>query len=219
MKKLLLFISLLFGSAYTTLAQDIVVKKNGDVLRATILGTDFMSVRYSVNEAAPVISGLKDVKEFVWNGETYITKTFFGSKKAVDRFVRIVETGIVNLYSIGGTLSTENAPEPVRKGPRISVGLGTGGGSGVGGGVNFGRQNTPQSNLPKQVKTSYFIEKPGSGPILELNLENMTGLRSILQQKLGDDERIASRIKTLTELDGKELIALIATYNAAKVTP
>ncbi|RYY10518.1 MAG: hypothetical protein EOO04_36765, partial [Chitinophagaceae bacterium] len=78
------------------------MKQNGEVLRGTILVADHRSVKFSVEEGAVIVGTLKEIKQFVWNGETYIIKTLFGTKKSEDVFVRIVESGKVNLYAIGG---------------------------------------------------------------------------------------------------------------------
>ncbi len=206
----------LISLVITGFSQDIIVKNNGSVLRATILGTDFKSVKYSVDDAAPVISGMKDIKEFVWNGETYIIKTFFDKKKAEDKFVRIIETGVVNLYSMGGTISTEIAPERSSSRPRFSVGVGSGGGAGLGGNINFGGNRGDVAPRPTNVKTAYFIEKPGTGAIQEVMLNNINGTKALLMQKLGDDIDLAGRIKNLEELDGKGLIAYVKAYNEGR---
>lgn len=215
-----LFYSLCFIICFATFgyAQDIVVKKNNDVIRCTILGTDFKSVRYSVDDAIPVISTIKDVKEFVWNGESYIIKTFFDKKKAEDFFVKIIETGVINLYAIGGTISSGVPVEKVKSKPQVQIGIGSGGmsGLGLGGGINIGRNRVEQAPTSTTVKTRYYIEKPGTGAIQEVNLNNLSATKSLLLLKLGDDADLAERIKNIDELDGKGLIAFIIAYNSAR---
>lgn len=135
-----LFISLLCLTL-KSYSQDIIVKTNGDILRGTILGTDYTVLKYTLDDKTQIISGMKEVKQFVWNAETFIIKTFFGKKKAEDRFVKIIETGKVNLYAIGGNNVAAAPQEPrVKVRPNIGIGMGSGGGmgGGVGGTISFG---------------------------------------------------------------------------------
>ncbi|RZL07633.1 MAG: hypothetical protein EOO89_22765 [Pedobacter sp.] len=203
-------------SPFIGLTQDIIVKSNGDVLRGTIKGTDFTSVKYSIEEGPDIIGGIKDIKQFVWNGETYIIKTFFNGKRADDRFVRIVETGKVNLYSVGGVFAAPAASEPrVKVRPTIGIGTGTGGfGGGVGGSITIGggrRNDLPAST--GRSKLFYFIEKPGTGALQEVSIGDAEKTRNLLLQKLGDDEDLSGRIKASESFDGKLLTAFVKAYN------
>lgn len=204
-------------SVSTACSQDILVHSNGDIERTTILGTDFSSVKYTLGDGSSAVLGLKELKEFVWNGETYVKKTFFDQKKAQDRFAKLIETGTVNLYAIGGANNVPSAPESrVKVRPSIGIGTGTGGmGGGIGGSISFGggRSEAPVS---RSSKTFYFIEKPGTGAIQEVPVTDTRKTAAILLQKLGDDADLADRIKNTDEFTSSALIAFIKAYNANK---
>lgn len=213
MKRLLLLLLCAFSSFAH--AQDVIVHANGDIERTTILGTDYSSVKYTLGDGSAAILTLKQVKEFMWNGETYIKKTFFDQKKAYDRFVKVIELGKVNLYAIGGSNQVTSAPESrVKVRPNFGVGMGTGGlGGGIGGTISIGGGRSEVSQ-PRSTRTFYFVEKPGSGPILEVPVTDTRKTSAILLQKIGDDTDLASRIKETDEFTASALIAFIKAYNA-----
>lgn len=171
----------------------------------------------------------KDIKEFMWNGETYISKPFVVKKDMEYRFFKAVELGTVNLYTIGGKVQVE---EPVQKKGRFrpSIGIGTGGGGfggmGMGGGISIGGggggrvQDSAQPRV--LIPTTYYIERIGTGPLVEIFAENgdqaarVPTVKGILLQKLNNDEELAEQIKAASSFDGKSLTALISTYNSRK---
>lgn len=205
-------------SLLTVHAQDILVHSNGDIERTTILGTDFSSVKYTLGDGSAAVLGLKELKEFVWNGETYTKKTFFDQKKAQDRFAKVIELGTVNLYAIGGANNVASAPESrVKVRPSIGIGTGTGGmGGGIGGSISIGGGRRAQEPVSRGSKTFYFIEKPGTGAIQEVPVSDTRKTAAILLQKLGDDTDLAERIKGTDEFTSNALIAFIKAYNANK---
>ena len=222
-KYLILFV--LASTAQYALAQDIIVIKEGNYIRGTIKATNFSSVILKNEDESIVQYEAKDIKEFVWNGETYVSKPIVSGKKMEFRFFRLLEQGAVNLYSIGGNTMAQEPPQKRTKvRPQVSVGGGTGGlGGGVGAGISFGGGGGSSADQPKRViPTTYFIEKIGTGPLMEVPADGSTvegkiqHIKNILLQKLTNDEDLAERIKATETFDGKLLRAFIAAYNSMK---
>jgi hypothetical protein len=204
-------------------AQDAVVIASGDFVRGTIQGTNFSTVILKNDDETIVQYKASDIKEFLWNGETYVSKPIVIKKKMEHRFFKIIEQGAVNLYAIGGTTSIEQPqPKRARIRPSVGVGTGTGGFGGVGGGVGIsfggGRRNDAEQ-VNRNLPTSYFIEKFGTGPMQEIPADggNSSGktelIKSILLQKLTNDEDLAERIKATETFDAKLIKAFVAAYN------
>ncbi|MDN3587735.1 hypothetical protein QWY86_13715 [Pedobacter aquatilis] len=224
--KFFLFSILLSVFVYSANAQDFVIKNNDDVIRGTIKGTDYFSVFISANDEADVILLAKDVKNFFWNGNSYISKGFANKKNFEYRFVKVIETGTVNLYSFGGgTLVPAKKEKNVRFRPSVGIGTGTGGfgGMGMGGGISIGggRNSAPEPPIGAPV-VRYFIEKPGTGPLQEIPIKAITEderkieVRSILLQKLGDQTALRAKIETNTSLNSKDVVEFIKEYNEVK---
>ncbi|WP_231425794.1 hypothetical protein [Pedobacter sp. Leaf250] len=226
MKFLSTILFLLF-TANTISAQDFIVKNNDDVIRGTIKGTDYYSVYISANDEADVILPAKDVKNFFWNGNSFLSKGFANGKNFEYRFVKLIELGAVNLYSFGGgTLVPAVKEKKVKFRPSIGIGTGTGnfGGMGMGGGIGVGLDN--RNAAPERPAGApairYFIEKPGSGPLQEVPMKAITdedktaNVKTILLQKLGDNLSLKSKVESSTALNSREVIELIKEYNAAK---
>ncbi len=213
----------LVSLGHIVLAQDAVIIEDGNFVRGTVQGTDFETVRILLDDKTVAEYKAKDIKEFLWNGETYISKPIVFKKKMEFRFFRMEEMGAVNLYSMGNT-AVEEAPEKrVKVRPSIGVGLGSGGygGVGLGGGITFGGGGRRESNSKgvKKGKVAYFIERLGTGPLQEIPLdgssENKTEqIKAILLQKLSNDEDLAERIKETDSFDAKNVLAFVTAYNA-----
>jgi len=205
-------------------AQDAVVISDGNFVRGTIQGTDFSTVILKNDDETISQYKAKDIKEFLWNGETYISKPIVVKKRMEHRFFQVIERGTVNLYSIGGNAAAD-APQPKRARIRPSVGIGggTGGFGGLGGGVGItlgGGGRNRDDNQPRQAgPTAYFLERYGSGPMVEIpvnagNSDNKNQLvKNALLQKLTNDEDLAERIKATESFDAKLIKAFVAAYN------
>ncbi|WP_316737975.1 hypothetical protein [Pedobacter aquatilis] len=220
------FAAIFIFSIFSANAQDFIVKNNDDVIRGTIKGTDYFSVYISANDEADVILLAKDVKNFFWNGNSYISKGFANKKNFEYRFVKVIEMGTVNLYSFGGgTLVPAKKEKNVRFRPSVGIGTGTGGfgGMGMGGGISIGggRNNAPEPPVGAPV-VRYFIEKPGTGPLQEIPIKAITEdarkieVRSILLQKLADQPSIRAKIEASATLNSKDVIDLVREYNEVK---
>ncbi|MFW0714840.1 hypothetical protein [Pedobacter sp. N23S346] len=206
-------------------AQDFIVKNNDDVIRGTIKGTDYFSVFISANDQQEVILPAKDVKNFFWNGDAFLSKGFANGKNFEYRFVKVIELGTVNIYSFGGgTLVPAVKEKKVRFRPSVGIGAGTGGfgGMGVGGGISIGggRSGAPVRSGAAAIR--YFIEKPGTGPIQEVPMKAITdedkkaSVKAVLLQKLGDQPELKSKIETATDLNSRDVVGWVQEYNAIK---
>jgi hypothetical protein len=222
LQAILLVFLVLLGS--TTFAQDAVIIEDGNFVRGTVQGTDFATVRILLDDKTVADYKAKDIKEFLWNGDAYISKPVVLKKKMEFRFFKVEELGAVNLYSMGNTSVEETPEKRVKVRPSIGVGLGSGGygGFGLGGGITFGggggrRDGSKQSG--KNGRAVYYIEKPGTGPLQEIPLDGTSAgkteqVKTILLQKLTNDEDLAERIKATESFDAKSVQAFVSAYNA-----
>ncbi len=200
-------------------AQDAVLISEGNFVRGEIKGTDFQTVVIQEEDGSLRQFKAKDIQSFLWNGDSYVSKPILMKKKAEVWFFRVLEEGKVNLYVIGLTSGTPVQAPKVKSKPAISVGVGTGGfGSGLGGGVTFGGgRPRPEEQALKAMPLSFFIEKPGSGPIQELPLASgrQSQLKAILLSKLSGDDDLTENIRATDEFSEKTVVALIRSYNAS----
>jgi len=221
MKTLQLF--LLFIAINANLfAQDAIVISEGNFVRGVVKGTNYTMVAFQPDDQPLVQYQAKDIESFVWNGETYVSKPILVKKKLEIRFFKIIETGTINLYSLGDkNVTTQPQQARVKVRPTFGVGMGTGGfGGGLGGGISIGgggnRRDSEVMANPTNGKVYYFIEKPGSGPMQEAVLENTNGMKTLLLQKFTHDEDLTERIKGTEGFTDANLIAFVKAYNASK---
>jgi hypothetical protein len=220
-------LSLLLMLAFLgTQAQDAITISPGNFIRGTIQGTDYATVVMKNDDESITQYKAKDIQEFLWNGETFISKPIVIKKKMEFRFFKVVELGAVNLYTIGGgkTNAADAEPKRARIRPSFGVGGGTGGFGGMGGGVGItlggGGRNRPEAQSGQSGPATYFIEKFGTGPIQELPVEAGNSdhknqlIRNVLLQKLTNDDDLAERIKATESFDAKLVRAFIAAYNS-----
>lgn len=224
--KIFNFFILFFSIVFTASAQDFIVKNNDDVIRGTIKGTDYFSVFISANDEADVILPAKDVKNFFWNGNSFVSKGFANGRNFEYRFVKVIEMGAVNLYSFGGgTLVPEAKQKKVKFRPSIGIGTGTGGygGMGMGGGISIGSGRNAAPERPAGAPVvRYFIEKPGAGPLQEVPMKAITednkklDVKNILLQKVGDQPDLKAKIESGTDFNSRDVIEWVKEYNSTK---
>ncbi|RZK19644.1 MAG: hypothetical protein EOO86_06975 [Pedobacter sp.] len=210
----------------SSVAQDFIVKNNDDVIRGTIKGTDYFSVYISANDEADVILPAKDVKNFFWNGNSFMSKGFANGKNFEYRFVKVIELGTVNLYSFGGgTLVPAVKEKKVKFRPSVGIGTGTGGfgGMGMGGGISIGGGRNAAPERPAGAPAiRYFIEKPGTGPLQEIPMKAITdedkkaNVKNILLQKMSDQPNLKTKIESTAEFNSRDVIELVKEYNSTK---
>lgn len=211
-------------ATFVATAQDAIVISDGNFVRGTIQGADFSTVMLKNDDNGALTPyKAKDIKEFLWNGDTYVSKPIVVKKRMEIGFFKLIERGTVNLYSVGGNSAVEEPQaKRARIRPSIGIGGGTGGFGGLGGGVGItlGGGRNREDNQPRQVgPTAYFVERFGTGPMVELpvnagNSENKNQLiKNALLQKLSNDEDLAERIKATETFDAKLIRAFVAAYN------
>ncbi len=216
----ILFLFFIFSAKL--FAQDAILISEGNFIRGIIKGTNYSMVALQQEDETIVQYQAKDIQSFVWNGETYVSKPILVKKKLETRFFKLIENGAVNLYSFGDKKITEQPQQArVKVRPTFGVGMGTGGfGGGLGGGISIGsgggRRDTETVSNPTNGKVFYYIEKPGSGPMQEVVLENTSATKTILLQKLSSDEDLAQRISGSESFTDLNLIAFVKAYNASK---
>ena len=228
--KTIKYLSILLLFSLLTLrvsAQDAVIISDGNFIRGTVQGTDFQTVGIKTDDGEVQQFKAKDIKEFMWNGETYVSKTFVTNKKTDYRFFKVVEAGAVNLYSMGGSTGTPKKKRSrLRFSPSIGIGIGTGGysGIGLGGGVSFGgRRDEEQTEVVRP--GLYYIEKPGTGDMLEITPDannsdaNTAYIKSTLLAKFSDDKDLTERVQGLNSFDTKTIQSLVKAYNTVHQQP
>lgn len=221
MKALPVFLFMLFLNV-SLHAQDAVLISEGNFIRGVIKGTNYSSVSIEKDDQTIVQFQAKDIQSFIWNGETYVSKPILVKKKLETRFFKLIEGGAVNLYSFGDKKITQQPQQnKVKIRPTFGVGMGTGGfGGGLGAGISIGsgggRRDAETETNPTNGKVFYYIEKPGVGPMQEVVLENTSAVKTILLQKLSNDEDLADRIKNSENFSDLNLIAFIKAYNSGK---
>lgn len=217
MKQLLIAAILIFFS-FRVDAQDAVLISEDNFVKGVIQGTDLLTVSILTEDQNVVQYKAKDIQLFVWNGDTYASKPIVIKKKMEYRFFKLIEGGTVNLYAYGDRGIIEQ-PAQQRTKIRPSIGIGVGGGGGLGGGVSIGfggRRNEDQADPVAKGKVFYFLEKPGTGPMQEVNLENTNAVKKLLLQKLTNDEDLAQSINATESFDAKNLAAYVKAYNTGK---
>ena len=204
-------------------AQDAILISEGNFVRGVIKGTNFISVALEQEDQTIVEYQAKNIQSFIWNGETYVSKPIVVKKKMEFRFFKVIETGTINLYSFGDQAVVAQAPQPrVKVRPSIGVGMGSGGfGGGIGGGITIGgggRRDEEQSARAVKGKVSYFIEKPGTGPMQEVVLDagKVSSVKALLVQKMSNDEDLVQSINATESFDEKNLTAYVKAYNSHK---
>jgi hypothetical protein len=199
-------------------AQDVVIIDSVNNVRGTIKGTDFFTVTLEKDDKSQVVYKAKDVQEFLWNGETYLSKMVMNKNKMEARFFKVLEMGAVNFYSIGEGSAVEPKQNRVRVMPQVGIGIGSGGygGVGFGGGISIGGGGGRRDNAKSNRRALYFIEKPGSGPMQEIQFNagnSKERIQEILLSKLNNDEDLAERIKDTDKFDAKSVAAYVKAYN------
>lgn len=222
---ILLFSVITFAAS----AQDAVVIDTGNFIRGTIQGTDYQIVVLKKDDGSTQQFQAKDIKEFLWNGVTFVSRPFVANKRTDYRFFKLVETGNVNLYAMGGSTVVEKKRRRVSFAPSLGIGVGVGSGGysgvGLGGGVSFGigggRRNDDDDQQRRDRRALYYIEKPGTGEMLEITPDNENSeantqyIKDALLEKLSDDTDLAERIKNMDTFNVKTIQSLVKTYNLA----
>ena len=210
----------------TAAAQDAVVIEDGNFIRGTVQGTDYQTVSIKTDDGEVKIFNAKDIKQFLWDGETFVSMPFVIHKHTDYRFFKLIEGGAVNLYSMGGHAGPEKTKRNrVRVMPSFGLGIGTGGfgsGIGFGGGLSIlgggGRRDDDQPRPDRHAL--FYIEKPGFGDMQEITPDpdnsdaNYDYIKKTLLNMLSDDNDLTDRIQHMDNFDMKAIDSLVRAYNA-----
>lgn len=221
--KLFKFFSIFFLFSAKLIAQDAVLISEGNFVRGVIQGTNFQVVAIQLEDNKMAQYTADKIESFIWNGQTYVSKPILLNKKPEMRFFKLIESGTVNLYTYGEKqkIQQEVVQRPKIR-PSFGVGMGSGGfGGGMGGGISIGggggaRRDTEQPiNGNVNGKVTYFLERPGTGPMSEISLDEakINTVKSLLLVKLNNDQDLAERIKSTVIFDEKNLPAFVKAYN------
>lgn len=206
-------------------AQDAVVIEDGNFIRGTVQGTDYVSVSIKTDDGEVKVFNAKDIKQFLWDGETYYSMPFVIHKQTEFRFFKLLEGGAINLYAMGGHAGPDKQKHRsggLRVMPSIGLGFGTGGfGSGIG--LNFiggggGRRDDAPPGPDRHAL--YYIEKPGFGDMQEITPDpnnsdaNYNYIKTTLLDKMADDNDLVNRIQHMDNFDVKAIQSLIRSYNS-----
>jgi len=223
--KLHILFFLLLGITASVSAQDAVIISEGNFVRGTVQGTNNAVVRIKLDDESIAEYKAKDVQEFLWNGNTYVSKPILIRNNMETRFFKVEELGAVNLYSISSSNTMAAAPRKrSRIAPSVGVGVGTGtygSGVGFGGGISIDLSKHRQDDYVQPAgRDFYYLEKPGTGPLLVVPLSSNADdkteqIRAALIQKLGDDQDLAGRINQTEDFDIQGVKAYVNAYNTA----
>ncbi|KEQ31411.1 hypothetical protein [Pedobacter antarcticus] len=223
---LLSFFSIL---SLSTFAQDAIIISPGNFIRGTIQGTDYKTVGMKNDEGTLNQYQAKDIQEFQWNGETYVSKAFVSNSKTDYRFFKLIEHGNINLYTMGGKTSAKTKPKKkIQFSPSIGLGIGSGGyrGFGMGGGISFGggRRDDDAQARPDRRALIYIASAKTPDTILEItpdgdqSEQNSNYIRTTLSEYMSDDQDLVNRLKDTKKFDAKTIISFVKAYNSVHST-
>lgn len=223
---LLSFFSIL---SLSTFAQDAIIISPGNFIRGTIQGTDYKTVGMKNDEGTLNQYQAKDIQEFQWNGETYVSKPFVSNNKTDYRFFKLIEHGELNLYTMGGKTSAKTKPKKkIQFSPSIGLGIGSGGyrGFGMGGGISFGggRRDDDGEAKPDRRALIYIASNKTPDTILEItpdgdqSEQNSNYIRSTLTEYMSDDQDLINRLKDTKKFDAKTIVSFVKAYNSVHST-
>lgn len=194
---------LLFVSA--GYSQDYVVTSAGDTLRGKIVGLTSSSLKIKTEEKRTIKLDPQQAKELSDDGTSYLSRQVYHKNGNAWRFLRLVDSGAVNLMTLDDGYS-----------PSVSVSSGfTGGGvigglGGLGVSVGSGRGKAP----------AYYVEKNGTSAVLrDVVTRFMAGdsrkqeVAGILLSVMGDIPEVADKINNTSRFTEKTLRELVYDYN------
>lgn len=207
-------------------AQDAIILSPGNFIRGTIQNTDFKTVDIRTDDGSIKQFTAKDIQEFLWNGQTFVAKPFISNNKTDYRFFKLIESGEINLYSMGerNPVNDKAKKKRIRFSPSFGLGVGTGGyrGFGFGGGITFGgsrAENEPEAKSDRRALI-YIDSADDPETMLEItpdqdqNTENTNYIKDTLIKYMYKDQDLVNRIKNVENIDIKTIISFIQAYNS-----
>lgn len=224
--KYISIVSFLFLLSANIYAQDAVIISPGNFVRGTIQQTDYKTVYIKTDEGTINQYIAKDIQEFLWNGETYLSKPFVNNNRTDYRFFKLIEDGGINLYTMGEKTSgvEKSKKKRIRFSPSIGIGIGSGGyrGFGMGGDISFGGGHRDDQLPIKHGHRPLIYISSAKSPetILEitpdedLSEQNSAYIRNTLIQYMLPDKDIIERLKQTKSFDTKTIVSFVQAYNA-----
>jgi len=196
------FFTVLLLSVSVAYSQDYVLTSEGDTLRGKITALTSSSLKIKTEDKRTVKLNPEKVLRLSDNGTSYLSRQVYHKQGSVWRFLRLVDSGAVNLLTLDDGYS-----------PSVSVSSGVFGGGMMGGlGVSLGsgRGKSP----------SYYIERNGEDTVLkDVITRFMAGesrkqeVTEILLSIMGDIPEIAGKINNASRFTEKTLRDLVYEYN------
>lgn len=196
------FFTVLLLSVSAAYSQDYVLTSEGDTLRGKITALTSSSLKIKTEDKRTVKLSPEKVLRLSDNGASYLSRQVYHKQGSVWRFLRLVDSGAVNLLTLDDGYS-----------PSVSVSSGVFGGGMMGGlGVSLGsgRGKSP----------AYYVEKDGENTILkDVVTRFMAGdsrkqeVTEILLSVMGDIPEIADKINNASRFTEKTLRDLVYDYN------
>lgn len=202
-KKLLVLVVLFLALAPNVFSQDFVITSEGDTIKGIVSLVSNDALKIKTTEKKTVKLKSTQVKKVYTDRTIYLSREILKSG-STPKFVRIVDSGAVNLLTLDGGSSS---------GVRVSTGLYGGiGGISVGGGP----QRSP----------SFYVEKSGEVTVLkDVITRLMAGenrrneVIEILLDVMGDDPELAKRISASTKFTEKLIRDFVYEYNFYQKKP
>jgi len=196
------FFTVLLLSVSAAYSQDYVLTSEGDTLRGKITELTSSSLKIKTEDKRTVKLSPEKVLRLSDNGASYLSRQVYHKQGSVWRFLRLVDSGAVNLLTLDDGYS-----------PSVSVSSGVFGGGMMGGlGVSLGsgRGKSP----------AYYVEKDGENTVLkDVVTRFMAGdsrkleVTEILLSVMGDIPEIADKINNASRFTEKTLRDLVYDYN------
>lgn len=202
--KIVSFALLLF-SASSAYSQDYVLTSDRDTLNGKITSLTSASLKIKTEDKRTIKLNPQQVLRLSDDGTNYLSRQVDHKSGTVWRFLRLVDSGAVNLMTLDDGYSPSVSVSSGVLGGGVMGGLG-----GLGVSVGSGRGKSP----------AYYVEKNGESTILkDVVTRFMAGesrkqeVTEILLSIMGDIPEIADKINSTSRFTEKTLRDLVYDYN------
>lgn len=186
-------------------SQDRVITSEGDTLQGRISGLTSTSLKIKTADKRSLKLKPQQVLRLSFEGVSYLSRQINHKSGDVWRFLRLVDSGAVNLLTLDDGYSPSVSVSSGILGGGVMGGLG-----GLGVSVGSGRGKTP----------AYYVEKNGETTVLkDVITRFMAGdnrkqeVTQILLGIMGDIPEIAEKINNTSRFTEKTLRNLVYDYN------
>lgn len=186
-------------------SQDRVITSEGDTLQGRISGLTSTSLKIKTADKRSLKLKPQQVLRLSFEGVSYLSRQINHKSGDVWRFLRLVDSGAVNLLTLDDGYSPSVSVSSGILGGGVMGGLG-----GLGVSVGSGRGKTP----------AYYVEKNGERTVLkDVITRFMAGdnrkqeVTEILLGIMGDIPEIADKINNTSRFTEKTLRNLVYDYN------